>query len=387
MKTKAALGLQGSNLDLDEAIALGVQYFLLLAPEGIIGGDLQRLIDLCEAAGYYARFIIRFYSPDRMGQIASEVARADYAWMLANTTSEWRAHIVAVIPANELNLACEHQDGKVYGDYWSTYNGYRTIDGWLVSWAEVWKQMAATHGWKPEIWWPALAPGHQPAQGVANWYPSAIFSTDKDGPPPESEYELLRTSMAAYDAIGIHVYGPIADEWTGSGRLARIVDKLQLLGFGNKPMHVTEVNQVNFAQFLAFASVVGIEISIWFLWVSAAEDHRPWNLRGSPYIAGLKEYIAEEGETPMPVNPMVEDWLTDMWHRSGVEPNKVNDAMWKYCLDLAKRGSRAIVPQPSPDGNYQNHSHDRYVVGYTMPVPLYMDRSDWVVHEGFPPLV
>uniref|UniRef100_A0A6M3XII8 Uncharacterized protein n=1 Tax=viral metagenome TaxID=1070528 RepID=A0A6M3XII8_9ZZZZ len=295
MKTKAALGLQGSNLDLDEAIALGVQYFLLLAPEGIIGGDIQRLIDLCWVAGTYALFIIRFYSPDRMGMTAPKAAQADYEWMLAHTTPEQREHIIAVIPANELNLACEHQDGKVYGDYWSTYNGYRTIDGWLVSWAEVWKQMAATHGWKPEIWWPALAPGHQPAQGTATWYSSII-----EGPPPESEYELLRTSMTAYDAIGIHVYGPIADEWTGSGRLARIVDKLQLLGFGNKPMHVTEVNQVNFAQFLAFASVVGIEISIWFLWVSAAEDHRPWNLRGSPYIAGLKEYIAEEGETPMP---------------------------------------------------------------------------------------
>lgn len=100
-------------------------------------------------------------------------------------------------------------------------------------------------------------------------------------------------------------------------------------------------------------------------------------------LAGM---AAAKGEEPMPVNPMVEDWLTDMWRRAGVEPNKETDAMWKYSLDLAKRGSRVIVPQPSPDGNYQNWSHDRFVIGYTMPVPLYMDRSDWAVHEGFPPL-
>jgi len=115
------------------------------------------------------------------------------------------------------------------------------------------------------------------------------------------------------------------------------------------------------------------------------EEQKGFDIEGdATVLAGM---AAAKGEELMPVNPMVEDWLTDMWRRSGVEPNKVNDAMWEYCLDLAKRGSRAIVPQPSPDGNYQNHSHDRYVVGYTMPVPLYMDRSDWVVHEGFPPLV
>ena len=316
MKTQAALGLQGSNLDLDEAITLGVKNFLLMAPEGITGGDLQRLIDLCEAAGYYARFIIRFYSPDRMGVTAPKAAQADYEWMLAHTTETQRQHVVAVIPANELNLACEHQDGVDYGDYWSTYNGYRTIDGWLVSWAEVWKQMGAQHGWKPEIWWPALAPGHQPAQGTATWYPSII-----EGPPPESEYELLRTSMTAYDAIGIHVYGPISEEWTGSGRLRRIVDKLQFLGFGNKPMHVTEVNAVNFAQFLGFASALGIESSEWFLWRSAGADHRPWDLK-PPYIEGLKEYIAEKGDTPMP-NGLLSGQFPDLykqWVAAGGDP-------------------------------------------------------------------
>jgi len=115
------------------------------------------------------------------------------------------------------------------------------------------------------------------------------------------------------------------------------------------------------------------------------QEQKGFDIEGdATVLAGM---AAAKGEELMPVNPMVEDWLTDMWRRSGVEPNKVNDAMWEYCLDLAKRGSRAIIPQPSPDGNYQNHSHDRFVVGYTMPMPLYMDRSDWVVHEGFPPLV
>jgi len=127
--------------------------------------------------------------------------------------------------------------------------------------------------------------------------------------------------MAAYDAIGLHCYGPIADEWNGSGRLARMVDKLQLLGLGDKPRHVTEVNQVTFALFLAFASVLGIESAYWFLWRSAGPDHRAWDLV-TPYIEGLKEYIAEEGETPMPNGLLSGQFPTQYqkWIEAGGDP-------------------------------------------------------------------
>ena len=224
-----------------------------------------------------------------MGQLASQAATDDYTWLWTNTTPEQHQHIIAVTPANELNLDVEHQGDVEWPGYWKSYQGYRTIDNWLTIWAEAWQQMAIHYGWQPQIWWPALAPGHQPPQGQGQWYVPGP-------PPPESEYELLRRSIAAYDDIGLHCYGPIADEWTGSGRLARIVDKLESLGLGNKPRHVTEVNQINYPRFLSYAGQLGIDKSYWFLWCGNP-DHAAYDLK-PPWIDGLAEYI-KEGETPM----------------------------------------------------------------------------------------
>lgn len=370
MKTIAGLGLQGSNLDLEAAVALGVKDFLLLEPGGIQGGDLQRIIELVPGA----RIALRLYSPNRMSQAPAEAATYDYLRIMAATTAEQRQHIHSVSPGNELNLDVEHQGDVPYPDHWKSIEGYENINRWLLIWADSWRDMAANDFWRPKLAWPALSPGNNPPDR-----------------PPESEYELLRTSIAAFNTIDIHVYGN-ADPalrwhtWVGAKRLGRIVAKLESLGLGDKPRNVTEVNQVNFAEFCIYASSLGIDTAYWFLWRSAGLDHRRFDLK-PPWDIDLKEYIRQNGGEPMPeptTSPTIEDLLTDMWIRAGVVPNKATDAMWRYCLDLAQRGTRAIVPLPSTDGNYQNWG-DRYVVGYTSPIPLYMEQGVWEVHEGFPP--
>jgi len=94
----------------------------------------------------------------------------------------------------------------------------------------------------------------------------------------------------------------------------------------------------------------------------------------------------DEMEDAMSIDPTIKDYLANMWHRAGVDVNMENDAMWSYCLAIAERGSRAIVPQPTSDGNYQNWDHKKFVFGFTSPVPLWMEKGVWEVHEGFPPL-
>ncbi len=80
----------------------------------------------------------------------------------------------------------------------------------------------------------------------------------------------------------------------------------------------------------------------------------------------------------------LEALLTDMWARQGVKPAKGADAFWAYALAQARQG-RIIVPQASRDGNYYNSDDPRYVIAYTLPVPLWCEKNVWQVHEGFPP--
>ena len=197
------VGLQGANRELDLLAGYGIHDFLLLS-EGVIYGDLERL---CRNPN--SRIALRFYHPHRMEIDAPHrTALADYQWLLSHTTPEQRQHIIAVIPANELNLDSEHLTSP-YPGYWKSYQAYATINSWLSEWATAWR-WASVGGWQTQLWWPALAPGHNPP-----------------GTVPESEYELLTGSMADYDAICVHVYGPLSDEWTGSKRLEKIVAKLE----------------------------------------------------------------------------------------------------------------------------------------------------------------
>ena len=288
MKTIPGVGLQGEDNALQEAADLGFRWFQLLEPEGVQGGDIGRVLRTVPDA----MFDVRFYSPNRMSQPAAQVAYNDYHRMMQNTTATEREHIRSVRPGNEMNLDVEHQGDVPWPGYWKSVGGYRRIDIWLVIYADAWRIEAANHGWKPLLMWPPLSPGNNPP-----------------GTDPESEYELLRDSMAAYDIIGINVYGPLDDEWTGSRRLGRIVSKLESLGLGGKPRVVTEVNKVNLADFCRYASSLGIEACFWFLWRSAGDDHRILDLYnptanpkiGDRWIQGLAEYMAEP--TPSPPAP------------------------------------------------------------------------------------
>jgi len=290
MKTIPGLGLQGQDNALQEAADLGFKHFLLLEPEGIQGGDIGRVLSLVPDA----LFNIRFYSPNRMSQHPAVVAVNDYARLIRNTTAEEREHIASAQFDNEPNRDHEHQGSGEADGYWKSPEGYRRINEWRVAWIEAWQNEAENHGWKPDIVCGPLSPGN-----------------NSPGHQPESEYEWLQESMAASDILAFNVYGPIEEEWAGSGRLVKIVAKIELLGLGHKRRIVTEVNKVNFAEFCRYASGLGIERAYWFLWRSDGDDHRIldfYNPEANPkigdrWILGLAEYMAEEengGSLPMP---------------------------------------------------------------------------------------
>jgi len=209
MKTIPGVGLQGQDNALREAVDLGFRHFQLLEPEGIAGGDLARILQMVPDA----TFDVRFYSSNRMSQSATEAAQKDFARMMASTTHQQRKHIRSVRPGNEMNLDGEHQGSGKSNGYWKSIAGYREVDKWLAIYADAWKTEAVNGDWQPFLVWPPLSPGNNPPDTE-----------------PESEYELLRESIAAYDIVGINVYGPLDDEWTGSARLGRIVAKLESLG-------------------------------------------------------------------------------------------------------------------------------------------------------------
>ena len=79
----------------------------------------------------------------------------------------------------------------------------------------------------------------------------------------------------------------------------------------------------------------------------------------------------------------VEAQLRDMWKRQGVTGMIAQDGFWAYALKQAKAG-KLVIPQPSPDGNWQNHDDPLYATAYTLP-PLWAKKGEWVVSEGFAP--
>lgn len=115
-------------------------------------------------------------------------------------------------------------------------------------------------------------------------------------------------------------------------------------------------------------------------------------------VAEMLEWPEYVSEAPYEVGAggglvvdQIEAWLEDMWKRAlGVPPVKAFDAFWKYALDVYKNPAdgRAIIPMycAARDGSYINYDHPRYVVGYTLPIPLWCEKGVWKVREGHPPL-
>lgn len=79
--------------------------------------------------------------------------------------------------------------------------------------------------------------------------------------------------------------------------------------------------------------------------------------------------------------------LRDMWKRQGVDTSRIppDNAFWKYALGVAMFEGRTIIPQPSPDGSFENHTDATFVTAYTIP-PLWTVRGEWLIAEGLPPL-
>ncbi|MEE9401270.1 MAG: hypothetical protein V3V32_04545 [Dehalococcoidia bacterium] len=304
MKTQAGVGSQGENLDLQGIIDLSVKRVLGMQ-EFISGGDLARLA----AIDSEMRFILRFYHSDSMAMPGGDQATSDFHWAINNIPPHLRHLIIGVIPANEQNLDVEHA-WVPYAGFWKSEEGYRAIDKWLVQWAHTWRQLAQRTDWRPELWWPALSPGH-----------------NTPGQPPESEYALLRASMAAYDRLCIHVYGnedaaQVWSEWVGIRRLERIRAAMNALGFEDKLKPITEVNRVNFKALLEYLEQFpDVNEALWFLYRSAKEDHRAFDLKW-PWTDGLREYIVEqqEEEEPMPILKEQFPVIYKQWVETGGDP-------------------------------------------------------------------
>ncbi len=94
----------------------------------------------------------------------------------------------------------------------------------------------------------------------------------------------------------------------------------------------------------------------------------------------------DEDEEEIEVN-LREALLRDMWLRQGINVEELdpNCTFYRYAADKAVNEGRLIVPQPSRDGNFENHSNPPYVTAYTIP-PMYCTVNKWVVSEGLPPL-
>lgn len=94
------------------------------------------------------------------------------------------------------------------------------------------------------------------------------------------------------------------------------------------------------------------------------------------------------GESEMneiPDSPQDEAWLEDIYRRQGVELPKAEDNSFaRYVRNEWMQKGRLIYPLPSPDGNFENHDHARFVFAYTVP-PLFCERGTWSqIYEGNP---
>jgi len=262
MSLVVGVGLQGQGRDLDRLLWLNPDGVLIMQ-EGILDARWLR------SRGWQGQVLLRWYEPNTMGLSPSQLALRVAGWL----EREDDVGISGVILWNEQNLDAEHAGDVPYPGYWKSPDGYRRQADWQVQAVRVFRQYAP----RPyQVHYGALAPGHNPP-----------------GWAPESEYDLIRDALAVCDVVDVHVYGPIDDEWTGTGRLTRIVSKLASLGVGPDRVCITETNQVNYVDLVRwlrrdFPQLQGV---FWFLWRGNPE-HAAFDLAGAPYLEELRQEIA-----------------------------------------------------------------------------------------------
>ena len=168
--------------------------------------------------------------------------------------------------------------------------------------------------------------------------------------------------------------------------------------FGH-PIVCTEINSMPPSLYVPRLAQAGCWESYWFIlrWVDPEPGAPNVDLIGSPYFEDFKAMT--HGSIPaQPLPPPSNDLekeetmnkreaiLRDMWERQGVKPPANGDnAFWDYAREAALSNGRAIIPQPSQDGNFENHDSPTFIIAYTLP-PLYAVKGEWQVKEGLPPL-
>lgn len=303
----AGLCLQGRGRELAAAGNLGFRDYLIMQ-EGI--PDAVEILD----QDPLARFILRLCGRDRMGLAGEVAARADLEWLLLHTRPKLRAAIDALIPINEPNLDDEHLRPHSSGS-WHTVAAYQKIDRWLCAYVREIHRLLAGVSWDPLILGPALSPAVRPP-----------------GHSVGESYALLVESSRALDGLAVHLYGPLADLDHGSGRLGLHTQAFEDLGLDDKPVFVTEVNQVNFADFCRYAAgfpqVRGV---FWFGWRMNPE-HSQYNLV-PPYSDGFEDYLAGQGPSPPDPQPPSEVEIVDGY-----------PIAWGFLKEYRRRGRHDGAP-------------------------------------------
>lgn len=173
---------------------------------------------------------------------------------------------------------------------------------------------------------------------------------------------------SVFDSADGHIYS-----------LDQLLDIYLIGGLFELPVIVTEYNKL--APTFMRDNVPSV-VNFYFIlnWETPEPDQPNVDLINSVYYQDFINANSKE----IAVNKR-ESWLTDMWERANVRMHDPNCAFFRYAKAVASDEGRAIVPLPSPDGNFENHTDQDWVVAYTDP-PLYADRSSWTVREGLPPL-
>lgn len=183
------------------------------------------------------------------------------------------------------------------------------------------------------------------------------------------------------------------------------------------PVCITEINQMAPSFYLRrLTGMSFVEAAYWFIlkWIDPEPGAPNVDLLGSPYYEDFRQMTHQDDPSggvdgtgqpnglPAQDQPLVqpggileeevpmniqEATLRDMWKRQGVEPpaNGTN-AFWDYALAVVRTQGRVIIPQPSKDGNFENHDDPTFVIAYTFPAMYTVKGGAWTVSEGLPPL-
>lgn len=251
-------------------------------------------------------------------------------------------NVVAVIPNNEPNIEAP--------DDWKS-------DGWYRNWerqAEWYRDFAVAYH---------LAPGPAPPLDLAALSPQDPRWTE--GLDVYASWEL----GLYYAKVDAHCY-------PGSEGAYEAVHAR----FPNQPVSVSEFNRLDpVAFFQGLPDYVDDAFYFILAWENPDPSQPDTSLIGSEYYEPFAKAGAGGSMTKR------ESWLTDMWERANVRMHDPHCAFFTYAKKVANEDGRAIVPLPSPDGNFENHTDPDWVVAYTSP-PLYADPASWTVREGLPPL-